>query len=95
MPEELGAHGLTFTQAHHTEYRADVGGGLTEHEVVDIFTAFADTSLPLALNPDEVMDAAWVDIDDLTADITAHPERYTPWLRIYLRDHHARIFGAR
>lgn len=92
VPEELGVEDLTFTRVHHTEYRAAVGNGLIEHEEVDIFTAPAGPDLRLTLNPDEVMDAKWIGIDDLITDIAAHPDRYTPWLRIYLQDHRARIF---
>ena len=61
-----------------------MGGGLTEHEVVDIFTAHAPASLPLALNPAEVMQTKWVRRDDLLRDVQADPAAYTPWLRIYL-----------
>lgn len=93
VEEELGITGLTFTHVHHTEYRADVGNGLTEHEIVDIFTATAPDTLKMTLNPSEVMDAKWVDIDELAADLHAHPDRYTPWLRIYMAEHRSRIFA--
>ena len=33
------------------------------------------------------MDTCWVDIHDLAAEVTQHPDAYTPWLRIYLSDH--------
>lgn len=94
LREELGIAGLTLHRSGGVEYRADVGGGLTEHEVVDIFTAPARADVAMALNPDEVMDTRWMSLADLTRDTVDHPDHYTPWLRIYLADHQASIFGA-
>lgn len=90
--EELGITDLPLTFAHHTEYRAEVGNGLIEHEVVDIFTGTAPENLHLALNPAEVMETAWIGIDDLITDIAARPDRYTPWLHIYLTEHRSVLF---
>jgi isopentenyl-diphosphate delta-isomerase len=70
------------------EYRADVGDGMIEHEVVDLFVAAATAqTLRLYLNPDEVADTRWVDIYDLAAEVAHNPETFTPWLRIYLADY--------
>ncbi|ABG29881.1 isopentenyl-diphosphate Delta-isomerase [Roseobacter denitrificans] len=93
LDEELGVRGLIPQHRHHLEYRADVGGGLIEHEVVDVFVAEADETLVVLPNPDEVMAVEWVHFDDLVDQVAQHPDRYTPWLRIYLRDHAATIFG--
>lgn len=91
LNEELGITNLPLTARDQIEYRADVGNGLTEHEVVNMFTG---TGRPkLALNPDEVIETRWVDLETLRSDITQVPEQYTPWLRIYLRDHAGQIFG--
>lgn len=86
LREELGILGLTLQRAGGTEYRAEVGGGMTEHEVVDLFVARADAELIVTPNPAEVMDTAWVTLDDLAARIAAEPEAFTPWLRIYLAE---------
>lgn len=93
LREELGITGLELKSVGQIEYRADVGQGLTEHEVVDVFMADAPQNMPLALNPDEVAQTAWADADALLAEITANPEDYTPWLRIYLQEHRTQIFG--
>ncbi|AEI96409.1 MULTISPECIES: isopentenyl-diphosphate Delta-isomerase [Roseobacter] len=93
LDEELGVRGLNPQHRHHLEYRADVGGGLIEHEVVDVYVADADETLAVLPNPDEVMAVEWVRFDDLVEQVAQHPDRYTPWLRIYLRDHAATIFG--
>ena len=84
LSEELGIEGLTPILRRKLEYRADVGDGLTEHEVVDLYCAEATAGLRLALNPDEVMEARWIDFYDLKAHVARHPGQYTPWLRIYL-----------
>jgi isopentenyl-diphosphate delta-isomerase len=94
LREELGVSGLFPAYADRVEYRADVGGGLTEHEVVDIFVAEAGRDMPLAPNPEEVMDTAWVDLYDLAAEVQRNPAKYTPWLKIYMTEHMGRIFGA-
>lgn len=94
LREELGIDGVAPIFAEEVEYRADVGGGMTEHEVVDIFTAEAPGDLATSPNPAEVMDLRWVTLADLEAEIASAPERFTPWLRIYLSDHRHRIFRA-
>jgi len=94
LQEELGITGLSPVHRDRIEYRADVGGGLTEHEVVDLYTAVATPSMPLVPNPDEVMDTRWISIADLMSEASDHPERFTPWIRIYLDEHNERIFGT-
>jgi isopentenyl-diphosphate Delta-isomerase len=85
--QELGIEGLILTPARDVEYRAEVGNGLTEHEMVRIFTARAPRALPMAPNPDEVQATDWIGLEALAADARRRPARYTPWLRIYLERH--------
>lgn len=93
LEEELGITGLSPEFRHNLEYRADVGGGLTEHEVVDVFVARVPDEIDLRPDPDEVMETRWVDYHDLQGEIACHPERFTPWLKIYLDRHADEIFG--
>ncbi|MEY1557234.1 isopentenyl-diphosphate Delta-isomerase [Yoonia sp. R2331] len=93
LDEELGIKGLHPAYREKVEYRADVGNGLTEHEVVEIFVAEAPDDLTLGLNPEEVMAVRWVNYYDLSADVARHPENYTPWLQIYLAKHTDAILG--
>lgn len=93
LNEELGITGLIPERRHHLEYRADVGDGLTEHEVVDVYLARAPKDLRVDPNPEEVMATEWVDYHDLQALVERFPERYTPWLKIYLGQHGDIIFG--
>lgn len=94
LDEELGITGLTPIHQGQVEYRADVGDGLIEHEVVEVFTTSAPADLTWDLNPDEVSDVRWVDMDVLKSEIVLHANEFTPWLRIYLAEHSAMIFGA-
>lgn len=93
LREELGISGLICEHRHHLEYRADVGNDLVEHEVVDVFLARAGAGLQVTPNPEEVMATRWVDYHDLLAEVARHPQRFTPWLRIYLSEHADVIFG--
>ncbi len=92
LDEELGIKGLTPEFRDQVEYRADVGGGLIEHEVVDIFVAQAPVDLVVCPNPHEVMGIDWLSRGTLLQDIKDRPGRYTPWLRIYMQDYAPRIF---
>jgi isopentenyl-diphosphate delta-isomerase len=94
LDQELGLAAPDLMHRGQVEYRADVGGGLIEHELVDVFVARVATRPELALNPDEVMEVDWVSLDALRARIAEAPDIFTPWLRIYLAEHAARIFGA-
>lgn len=94
LREELGIKGLSVVSAGEVEYRADVGGGLTEHEVVEVFTAEAPYGMTVTANPAEVAGTAWIDLYDLAARVQRWPDRFTPWLHIYLADHLDQIFGA-
>ncbi len=94
LREELGITGLALVARDRIEYRADVGGGLTEHERVDLFTAKATPGLAPSPDPAEVMEVRWIALDALRAEIAERPEAFTPWLRIYLAEHDGQIFGA-
>lgn len=90
--EELGLEGLTLAHRDQVTYRADVGGGLTEHERVDIYLARVDEKPEPVPNPDEVMDTGWVDMAELAERTRRTPAQFTPWLRIYLANHAEQIF---
>ncbi|MEM1360535.1 MAG: isopentenyl-diphosphate Delta-isomerase [Pseudomonadota bacterium] len=94
LKEELGITGLYPALRDTVEYRADVGGGLVEHEVVDLFLAHTGMDLKLNINPAEVMQVEWIGIYDLAAEIARRPSRFTPWLRIYMQEHQDHIFGS-
>ena len=94
LGEELGLRGLTLSPRPGLEYRADVGGGMVEHEVVSLFVATGPA--PLVPRPDaaEVMAVRWVTPEALRAEAAAAPERFTPWLRIYLAEQSDSLFAS-
>jgi isopentenyl-diphosphate delta-isomerase len=93
LREELGITGLRPVHRGEVRYRADVGGGLTEDEVVQVFTCAAEPHLQLRPNPEEVAEVRWAALPELRAEIAAAPERFSPWLRIYLDRHATQILG--
>lgn len=93
LNEELGISGLELEYRDRVEYRADVGNGLIEHEVVDIFLAQAPAGMTIKLNPEEVMATKWISYPDLMRAVAEQPNKYTPWLRIYLDTYAERIFS--
>lgn len=95
LQDELGIAGLEPIFRDQLEYRADVGGGLIEHERVDLFIAKATAGkLSLNLNPNEVAETDWVNIHDLVIEIRKNPAKFTPWLRIYLAQHLDLVISA-
>jgi isopentenyl-diphosphate delta-isomerase len=84
LREELG-FAVPLVQTGIAEYRADVGNGLIEHEVVQMFRGTARSDrLVLAPDPSEVAETRWATAAELRSEISAHPERFTPWFRIYV-----------
>jgi isopentenyl-diphosphate delta-isomerase len=93
LREELGITGLAPWLRDKVEYRAEVGNGLIEHEVVDIILADATPAMTITPNPDEVSAVRWIDLYDLDAELRRWPDRFTPWMQIYMADHREQIFG--
>lgn len=73
-------------------YRAELEGGLTEHELDHVFIGITD-ALPL---PDrsEVAACRYASFGDLLRDALYNPGAYTAWFRILLHDHYARILSG-
>lgn len=96
LRQELGITGLALRHAGQVEYRAEVATRDTpmiEHELVDVFTADADATLATAPDPTEVQALRWVSLAQLRTELRQTPQTFTPWLRIYLDQHSAMIFG--
>lgn len=94
LREELGVTGVALEPRGEIEYRAEVGGGMVEHELVRLFTGLWRPGLEIRPDPAEVMDWRWITLPALGAEIDRTPERFTPWLRLYLARHARAIFGA-
>ena len=81
LQEELGISGLQLIHRANLEYRADVGAGLIEHEVVDLFVAWVHADIDVTPNPEEVMEWTWIDRRALQDQIDDQPEVFTPCSR--------------
>ncbi|MCB1388607.1 MAG: isopentenyl-diphosphate Delta-isomerase [Rhodobacteraceae bacterium] len=87
LAQELGIEGVGLQHRGVVEYRAAVGLGMVEHEVVDLFLGVCEREPAVVPDPDEVMAWRWADTEALHAEIATRPEAFTPWLRIYLAEH--------
>jgi isopentenyl-diphosphate delta-isomerase len=93
VQEELGITGLHMQYRGEVEYRADVGDGLIEHEVVQVYLTHASREMAFEVNPEEVMATRWIAHDTLLQELHDTPSKFTPWLRIYMAQHADLIFG--
>jgi isopentenyl-diphosphate delta-isomerase len=79
LREEMGID-CELEPAFAFTYRADVGGGLVEHEFDHVFLARHDGDpVPHA---DEVDGWRWIDVQGVADEVAAAPERFTPWFRM-------------
>lgn len=82
LREELGIEADDLRHVFPFTYRAEVGGGLVEHEYDHVFVSRV-RGTPRAV-PGEVEAFAFEDPAGLLADVTARPARFTPWFRLLL-----------
>ncbi len=61
-------------------YKAKFDVGLTEHEFDHVL--FGRYSGDPVINPDEVHDWKWMNMDEIAKEMQSHPEKYTIWFRI-------------
>ena len=81
LSEEMGLS-CDLTPLYSFVYKADVGGGLLEHEFDHVFTGIVN-NIPTP-NPDEVMEFRYIEIDQLLAEVSEMPKAFTPWFKITL-----------
>jgi isopentenyl-diphosphate Delta-isomerase len=86
LMEEMGVDCDDLAELFVAHYRAQVSNELTEDEVVHVFGGRLENGA-VAPDYDEVSDWKWIGYDELRADLAAHPERYSVWLRHYLQKH--------
>lgn len=79
LREELGVDArLSFL--YRFEYHARFGEAGSEHEMCSVYAARSDA--PVSVNPNEISACRPVAPDTLDTELAAHPERYTPWLKM-------------
>jgi isopentenyl-diphosphate delta-isomerase len=62
------------------QYQARFGNLGSEHELCHVFAGLADGEI--SAHPDEIADWRFISPDDLTSEIAADPDRFTPWLKL-------------
>jgi len=77
LEKKFGRAGQVPVYRDTVEYRADVGGGMIEHEVVEIYTLQVE-QIDIHSNPEEVMDYRWQNLTNLNNTIAEEPEIFTP-----------------
>jgi len=80
LREEMGV-ACALVPVMTTTYRAEVGNGLIEHELVHVFGGRSDG--PIRPDPGEAEGFAWVSPEALAQDLAATPERFSTWFKLY------------
>ncbi len=89
--EEMGIT-CPLTRLFTTSYRAVLDKGMTENEMVHCFGGFYVGEV--RPDPSQAEDYSWTHIDKLRREVDEHPERYSAWFCIYLRDHWVELTGS-
>lgn len=84
VKEELGIE-AELSEKFNFIYKADVGGGLWEHELDYVFTGTYNEDFNL--NTNEVEKVRYISVKDLDQEIADHPERFTEWFKIILEEY--------
>ena len=71
----------------HFIYKADVGGGLWEHELDHVFVGQWDSTLMITPNTEEVAEVRFISMANLEKEIQQHPENFTEWFKIILKEY--------
>ena len=61
-------------------YRADLDHGMIEHELDHVLIGYSD--VPPKPNPEEVCEIRYMPVNEVQADLAAHPGKYTAWFKI-------------
>ena len=65
-------------------YNAPFDHGLTEHELDHVFMGIYNDSPEI--NPEEVAEWKWIDVDELLSDVQLNPQDFTVWFKIALAE---------
>lgn len=88
LKEEMGFD-CAIEEKFHFIYKAELEPGLFEHELDRVFTGFYEGEMDL--NPEEVMDAKWISIEDLKKDMAENPDNYTVWFKIIFAEYLSKL----
>lgn len=79
LMEEMGFD-CPLEDIHHFIYHAYLDKGLQEHELDHVF--LGSFSARPKINPEEVHNWKWMDLEAVKEDLQQNPEAYTAWFRI-------------
>lgn len=79
LMEEMGFD-CPVEKAFDFIYRAELDKGLTEHEFDHLFIGHYNGEPNI--NPDEVAEWKWMNIEEVRNDLAANPQNYTAWFTI-------------
>lgn len=85
--EDMGLRDMHLTHRDTLQYRAKLSDDMTDHEVVDVFTANVPARPVMSPNPRDVKDTRWESVDALIQQVQTDPSSFTPLMQIYLRNH--------
>jgi isopentenyl-diphosphate delta-isomerase len=78
LREEMGIQVL-LNEVGVFHYQIQFNNGLAENEMDHVLVGFFEEQ-PIVVNPYEVSDFCWLDVQALQRDLKAHPKKYTGWL---------------
>lgn len=81
LREEMGIE-CDLRPAFRFVYRADVGGGLVEHEYDHVFVGRCDADP--SPDPAEADAWRWATLGELEEELWEAPEHFTPWFRMIM-----------
>lgn len=84
LMEELGISVASLSKTYHFLYKADVGGGLIEHELDHVYVGTYNDAPNF--NNEEVADYIYISLEDLEVDMIDNPTKYTEWFKITFND---------
>ena len=83
LDQELGIKGFQFSELYCFEYRASYLDLGSEHELCSVLICRSDDEL--AINRAEISAVRWVNMPRLEEEIENHPERFTPWFKLEVK----------
>lgn len=84
VKEELGID-TELSEKFNFIYKANVGGGLWEHELDHVFVGNYEANFDL--NKNEVEEVRYISMPDLDKEIAENPEHFTEWFKIILEEY--------
>ncbi len=79
VKEELGLE-TDLKYLYKFQYQARFGEKGSENELCSVYVG--KTNDTPQINPNEISDWRYISVDELTKELTEHPEKYTPWFKM-------------